>query len=257
MRRGYVDAGWGQVHYRHCGAGPVLACLHATAYSGRSLAPLMPHVAGRHVVALDTPGYGNSDGPQCQVPFEAYATALAEALSLISPDAPVDVFGYHTGALLATEMAAQRPDLVRRMVLIGVPFFSGPERAIWRQRLVRPTELTEDYEQFRERWDYFVTHRAADVSLPRGFQNFVDELGVYPREWWAHQALFDYDAASRLPVVRCPTLVINPVTHLAAASAAACAAIPGAVLREMPEVPPAPFDTAAEILAAAIWEFLE
>ena len=94
-----------------------------------------------------------------------------------------------------------------------------------------------------------MSHRPAGVSVSRGLENFVDEISVYPREWWAHQALFDYDAAARLPLVRCPVLVINPMTHLATASAAACAAIPGAVLREMPEVPAAPFDTAAETLA--------
>ena len=256
MRRAYVDAGWGQVHYRESGTGPTLACLHATAYSGRSLTPLMPHVPSRRVVVVDTPGYGGSDGPPAPVAFEAYATAMADALERISPDAPVDLFGYHTGALIATELAAQRPALVRRMVLMGVPFFAGPARQAWRRKLVHPTQLTDDFEQFRGRWDYFVTDRADGVSLARGFENFVDELYVYPREWWAHAALFDYEAAARLPLIECPVLVLNPVTPLAEFSRAAAAAIPGALIREMPAVPAAPFDTAAQAVADAIEDFL-
>lgn len=257
MRRAYVNAGWGQVHYRESGTGPTLACLHATAYSGRSLAPLMPHLASRRVVAVDTPGYGGSDGPPEPVAFEAYATAIADALERIAPDAPVDLFGYHTGALIATEIAAQRPFLVRRMVLIGVPFFEGAERDLWRRKLVHPTVLTAELEQFRGRWDYFVTDRADGVSPERALENFVDEIFVYPREWWAHAALFDYDAAPRLPMVRCPVLVINPVTPLAEFSRAAAAAIPGALLREMPDVSGAPFDTAARPVADAIDTFLQ
>ena len=256
MRRAYVDAGWGQVHYRDSGTGPVLACLHATAYSGRSLAPLMPHLPGRRVVALDTPGYGGSDGPGEPVPFEAYATALADALQHISPGAPVDLFGYHTGALIATEIAVQRPGLVRRIVLMGVPFFLGEEHAVWHRKLVHRTELTGSFDQFRSRWSYLVTNRAAGVTLRRGFDNFVDELAVYPREWWAHEALFQYQPQSRLPLVQCPVLVINPVTPLADASRAAAAVIPGAVLREMPDVPEAPFDTEAAKMAEAIAAFL-
>jgi pimeloyl-ACP methyl ester carboxylesterase len=257
MRRAYVDAGWGQVHYRESGTGPTLVCLQATAYSGRSVAPLMSHMGGRRVVAVDTPGYGGSDGPPRPVVFEAYATAVADAVALIAPGERVDVFGYHTGALIAAEIAAQRPTLLRRMVLMGVPFFKGEEREEWRRRLVHPTALSCGLEQFQDRWDYLVTARAGGVSLQRGFENFVDELFVYPREWWAHAALFEYEAATRLAQICCPVLVINPVTPLAAASRAAAAAIPGAVVREMPEVTAAPFDTAADVVAGAIEAFLQ
>ena len=70
MRRAYADSRFGQLHYRALGptAGravqPTLICLHATAYSGQTFEPLMPWLAHeRRVIALDTPGYGQSDGP--------------------------------------------------------------------------------------------------------------------------------------------------------------------------------------------------
>ena len=257
-RRFYVDAGWGQVHGLGMGEGPrLLACLHATAYSARSMAPLLPLLAhGGRVVALDTPGYGASDGPAEPVPFAAYATAMGEALARLSPDGPVDLFGYHTGALIATELAAQRPDLVRSVALVGVPFFEGADHAEWRAKLVHPTTLRPELEQFGDRWRYLVTERSGGVSLERGFANFVDELSCYPREWWAHAALFEYDARPRLALLRCPVLVINPTTPLAAASRAAAACIMGAVVEEAPEISGAPFDTAAANLAGRIKRFL-
>ena len=259
LRRGYVDTRWGQLHYRELGTGqaPPLICLHATAYSSRSLVPLLPHLAeGRRVIALDTPGYGESDGPPQLQRLEAYAEVMAEAIAALEPGRPVDLFGYHTGALLATEMAAQRPALVRRLVLIGVPFFAGAMKETWRRKLVHEHELGEDLAQFAARWDYFVTDRAAGVSRERGFESFVDELRAYPRDAWSHMALFDYDAGPRLPLVRQPVLVINPSAPLAEASRAAARLMPGARLEEIPELSAAIFDLGAARIATAMRPFL-
>jgi pimeloyl-ACP methyl ester carboxylesterase len=257
-RRGYLDAGWGQLHYRELGSGarPALVCLHATAYSGRSLSPLLaPLARDRRVVALDTPGYGGSDGPEAPVAFERYAEAIGDAIARLDAG-PVDLFGYHTGALIATELAVRRPALARRLVLIGVPFFQDDNKPAWRARLVHPTTLTEDFEQFRERWTYLVAHRAAGMPLSRAMDNFADELLVYPREWYAHHALLEYDAAPRLKLVRQPVLIINPASPLADASRAAARRMANAPRQELPDVSGAIFDTAADVLAPRIECFL-
>jgi pimeloyl-ACP methyl ester carboxylesterase len=258
LRRFYVDAGWGQVHGREAGTGarPALICLHATAYSSRSLSPLLPLLAqDRRVVALDTPGYGNSDGPAEPVAFEHYADAIGDAIGRLGP-APVDLFGYHTGALIATELAVRNPALVRRLVLIGVPFFQGDDHPAWRAKLVHPTVLTEDFAQFRDRWHYLVADRAVGLSLSRGMENFADELLVHPRGWYAHHALFDYVAEPRLRLLRQPALVINPASPLADVSRAAARIMPNATVQELPHVTGAIFDTAADVLAPRIDAFL-
>ena len=257
MHKGYVPGRWGQVHYREAGAGPMLACLHATAYSSRSLVPLMQALAGhRRVLALDTPGYGQSDGPPAQVPLGDYAAELAEAIAQRA-DGPADLFGYHTGALLAAEIAAVRPELVRRLVLIGIPVFTPAEKPSWRDKLVRPTALGPSLAQFQDRWDYLVTHRPDGLSLPRAFDNFVDELHAYPREWWAHAALFEHDPAPQLARIACPALVINPAGPLADASRRAAALLPDARVIEMPDLHGAVFEKAAGRLAAAMAAFLD
>lgn len=260
IRRAYVDVPWGQVHLHETGAGPApaLVCLHATAYSGRTFLPFLPHAArGRRVVALDTPGYGGSDRPPAPATIEDYAAVLAEAARALEPGRPVDLFGYHTGAMLAVEMAAAHPELVRRLVLIGVPFFEGADNAIWARRLVHERRLAEDLGQFAERWDYLVAGRPAGVTLERGFSWFVDELRAVPDESWSHAALFRYDARPRLAAVRQPVLVVNPASALAEASRAAAGALPAATLVEMPDVANAVFDLAPERIAAAALRFLD
>lgn len=259
IRKGYVDGRWGQVHYRETGTGreAPLVCLHATAYSSRTFVPLMPLLgATRRVIATDTPGYGESDGPPERVALADYASAMADAVTRLVGDTPVDLFGYHTGTFIATEIAAARSLAVARLVLIGIPFFEADEHAAWRAKLVDRRALTEDFDQFAARWDYFIARRTPGLTLERAFACFVDELKAYPRDWWAHDALFDYPAAARLPHVAQPTLVLNPASALAEASRRAARLMPDAAVVEMPALSGAIFDLGTERLASTIEAFL-
>ncbi|WP_394762674.1 alpha/beta fold hydrolase [Phenylobacterium sp.] len=259
LSRRYVGAPGHQVHLLEGGGerqGPPLYCLHATAYSGRSFSPLLEALAARRrVAAIDAPGYGASDPPPEPITVTGYAHAIDAALDAAG-EAEVDLFGYHTGALIAAELARLRPDRVRRVVLIGVPYFEGAERAAWRKRLAHPMRLTESFSQFAEKWAYFVDDRPPGISLARGFDNFVDELRAYPDGWWAHEAAFTFDAVNGLAQVRQPVLVLNPNSHLAAASRRAAAALPRGELIELPHLVNGIFDVAATELAEAMDKFL-
>lgn len=259
LSRRYVGEPGRQVHLLEGGGerpGRPLYCLHATAYSGRSFTPFLEAMARRRrVVALDAPGYGASDPPAAQMALAGYAEAIDAALDAAG-EGSVDLFGYHTGALIAAELARQRPDRVGRLLLIGVPYFSGEEQAAWRGRLAEPMRLSDDLGQFQDKWDYFITDRAPGVSLARGFENFVDELRAYPHGWWAHDAAFTFDAVGCLAQVRQPTLVINPHNHLAAASRKAAAALVNGALLEMPDLSNGIFDVAPDRLAQAMDGFL-
>ena len=256
MRRGYVDGVWGQVHYREAGGGRVLACLHATAYSSRSLVPFLDRMsASCRAVGLDTPGYGQSDPPPAQATVDGYAGALADAIAALA-DGPADLFGYHTGALLAAAIAAARPALVRRLVLVGVPAFTDAERPAWRTRLVRPASPGLTLDEFGDRWAFLVSGRPAGMALPRAVGNFADELQAWPHESRAHAALFEHDAAGTLAAVRAPTLVVNPPGPLADASRRAAGLIPGARVVEAPGLTGALFDAHSGALAGIVEPFL-
>ena len=260
IRRGYVDGRWGQLHYRASGDGsrPPLVCLHATAYSGRTFTPLMPLLAAdRRVVAIDTPGYGESDGPPAPIAFADYADAIGDALRTLVPDGPVDLFGYHTGASIAIALAASVPRIVRRLVLIGIPFFEGTERDAWRAKLVHRHDLLPDFDQFAARWDYFIAQRTPGLSLERAYECFVDELKAWPHDWWAHASLFDDDARPRLAAVAQPVLVLNPTSALAEPSRRAAALMEDATVIELPTLSGAIFDLGTDILAEHIAAFLD
>lgn len=259
LSRRYVGAPGQQVHLLEGGVDrdePPLYCLHATAYSGLSLAPLLRALApSRRVAALDTPGYGASDPPAERMDLAGYVDAVEAALRAAG-EGPVDLFGYHTGALIAAELARRHPDRVRRLVLIGVPFFSGDEQNAWRRRLAQPTFLGPDLEQFRERWEFFISDRPPEVDLAKGFENFVDELRAWPNGWWAHDAAFRFDVERCFAEIDQPALIINPHNHLAAASRHAAAALRDSRIVEMPHLSNGIFDVAADEIADVIDAFL-
>ena len=273
--RRYVGEAGRQVHLiegGRRGAGrsrPPLACLHAAPYSVASLTPFLQAMAHRrHVLALDTPGYGGSDRPEQRLDIGGYAQILGDALDQAlegregpgndgpDGDGRIDLFGHSTGALIAVELARRRPDRVGRLVLMSVPYFVGAEQAVWRHRLARPYALTDEPNQLAARWRALVVDREWGVSLARGLEAFVDELRAYPDEWWAHDAAFGFDVETAFAEVAQPVLVLNPSNALAQASRRAAWALPDGHLVDLPLLHNAPFDVAADELAERVDEFL-
>ena len=84
------------------------------------------------------------------------------------------------------------------------------------------------------------------------FENFVDELKAWPDGSWAHEAMFAWDADTRLPKIGCAVTVLNPQGHLAAASRVAAALIPRAEIVELPELNGAVLELHANRIAALI-----
>lgn len=75
---------------------------------------------GLDALALDQPGFGATPAPEEAWGTEAYGAWLAEILEGL--DRPVLV-GHSFGGRVAVQLAAARPELVRGVVLTGVPLF--------------------------------------------------------------------------------------------------------------------------------------
>jgi pimeloyl-ACP methyl ester carboxylesterase len=126
-RRAYFDCKFGQLHVRT--AFPTtggfdeqvtLFCLHPIDGSSRTFSRFLSELAEvRSVYAPDLPGFGESDSS----PMRSIADA-ATAISDLANDLrlrQIDLLGIQYGAEVALELAAARPELVRRLVLAGVP----------------------------------------------------------------------------------------------------------------------------------------
>lgn len=119
---GYADTPSGRIHLRDEGVGSACLLLHQTPRSLDEFAELQPILARRHrTIAMDMVGFGASPpapSPHTIERMAAGAVDLIESLKLGS----VVVIGHHTGAAVAIEVAASRPDLTSALVLSSAPW---------------------------------------------------------------------------------------------------------------------------------------
>ena len=78
--------------------------------------PLERQLDGRHLIAFDAPGTGESDRPRRPPRMRGLARIVAELLDVLGHDV-VDVLGVSFGGALAQELALRHPERIRRLVL--------------------------------------------------------------------------------------------------------------------------------------------
>jgi pimeloyl-ACP methyl ester carboxylesterase len=218
VERGYTRCRYGQLHFRRSGAAkskPALVLLHQIPSTSLDYEPLITAMASdRVVVAFDTPGYGMSDPPPQPLSMADYAAAVVDGIDALGLAAarPVDIFG----------AALARPGQVGRLVLSGVPMRTAEERAsrLAGARAVQaPTDDGEASLAFlRSMWAYIVTNRDPGVPIDRAVRLFVDRSASLDRYAWAYQGVWSYPAEARLPLLRQPTLILQPRDELFEAS---------------------------------------
>ncbi len=75
----------------------------------------------RAVYALDLPGFGDSDLPPDARDADDLQHHVAQGLRQLLGEGPHDVLGFSFGGMTAGFIAAAQPDLIRRLVLVGIP----------------------------------------------------------------------------------------------------------------------------------------
>src|SRR5207248_1706581 len=95
--------------------------LHASPGSARMLRPLLVAMAAtRRTLALDTRGNGDSTALAIDEPDIAdFAVATLEAIDALHIG-EFDLFGTHTGASIAAEIAIESPARVRHLILDSI-----------------------------------------------------------------------------------------------------------------------------------------
>lgn len=204
IRRGYADTRWGQVHYRVCGAGRPLVLLHQTASSSAMCEALMPLLPGR-VLALDTPGFGQSFAPEAPLTIPFCAEVLLAALQDLGVT-ECDLFGHHTGAAIAVQMAHSAPGFVSRLILCGPPLLSAEQKAMLKVSL-KPFVIDEAGAHLIAVWERL---RRRDPALPLEtvHRETLLTLTAGARALETYEAVFAQDFAGQLAALEIPVLVM-------------------------------------------------
>ena len=106
------------VRYEICGEGEPVLLLHGWGGSVESFLPLTEYLKKtRQVILLDFPGHGQSGEPQTPWAVEDFAGLVAELLERLGV-AGCDMLGHSFGGRVAIVLAAKRPQLVKKLVLV-------------------------------------------------------------------------------------------------------------------------------------------
>ena len=227
VRRGFAEVDEGQVHYREAGwtvsPARTLVMLHASPGSAKMLEPLICRL-GRHrrVVALDCLGNGDSSPPAGVEPSMAYfADAHRRALDSLGVGR-FDLYGAHTGANAAAEIAIAAPDRVRSLILDGVSRYTRAQREEMLARYAPEVRIDSAglhllwvWQFVRDAYLFWPWYRRDSanrrpVGLPDAddlHDKFVEVMKSCRTYHMPYRAAIAYDKASRLPLVSVPVLL--------------------------------------------------
>jgi pimeloyl-ACP methyl ester carboxylesterase len=259
IERRFVATPRARIHVAMAGSGLPVLLLHQTPRSWDEYRDVLPLLATRYrPVAMDMVGFGDSTAlPFADNSIETWAACafgLLDALGM--PQAAL--VGHHTGAAVAIEMAAARPDRVSALVLSSPPFVDAARRmrSIGKAPPVDVAEASPDGDHLTALW------RQRQPLYPAGAidlldRYMIDALKAGPMAAEGHRVVSRYEMETRLPEIGCPTLVIAAAEDHHARPAEVAAAIAGSrritIAGAMVPLP----DQLPEAFATAVIDFLD
>jgi pimeloyl-ACP methyl ester carboxylesterase len=145
----------------------------------------------RPLVAIDLPGHGHSDGPADpaagELDLQGNAADVAATIRQLAPAARA-VVGMSAGGLTTIAVAAQAPELVRKMVLVDVLPGIKPARAAHITSFVNGPPSFASLDELLERTAQFNPTRSRS-SLRRGILHNAEQQpdGTWVWRWARHR----------------------------------------------------------------------
>jgi len=190
------------------GSGPVVLLLHGIGGSSASFARQIDALADdHHVVAWDAPGYAASADPEAAPGMHGYAESVAELVDDIGE--AVHLVGASWGGVIALQLALDRPEMLRSLVLVSASPGSGRDAAA-AERVQERVRVLE-----RQGVEAFARARAPQLLAPGASVAQLDEVAAQmtvairlPGYAYAAQSMASTDHSARLPEISAPTLVL-------------------------------------------------
>lgn len=268
ITKAYAPSRYGQLHYRIARSdgdlsAPPLLCLHQTPSSGKEWLPIMPALSrNRVVIATDNPGYGMSDAPPEPVTIEDFAGVMADLMTRLAesgeiPSGPFDVIGYHTGSVVATELARSLPDRVRKAVVFGLAAYPEELRAeklrTLRDKFPVPDRSLRHVERHWSLVQSLIDERMTAEAMHIAM---AESLALGSRLPWGYVAVYRYDFLGAMPQVQQPVLIMNPQDDLHEVTLRTAGGFPNGRRVDMPGVAHGVLTIEHDTVVARIEEFL-
>ena len=208
-----------RVNYVEMGSGPPLVFVHGLAGCWQNWLENIPHFAKTHrVIAVDLPGFGESELPQEEISIPGYGRFVDAFLGEIGVERGVLV-GNSMGGFISAEVALSHPSRVDKLVLVSAaglvtvtpgrlalakrvaPYFHlGAARTVGRrEHWVRRRGMRRMFLYgVATHPDLLQPELCYEIASGAGKDGFLD----------AFSAVLDYDFRDRLSDVKVPTLIV-------------------------------------------------
>ncbi|MEH2246024.1 alpha/beta fold hydrolase [Nostoc sp.] len=207
IKRAFLDTEDGQILYRIGGEGEPLFLLHQNFRSGDEFRELMPIFAQKRlVIAMDFLGLGDSDKPPRMYSIEDYAKTVILLLDELGIKT-TSIFGNHTGACVAAEVAAAYPERVEKIILCNIDDFNEEGKAALSNKFEN-LKIQADGSHLMQRW----SARASYIgSAELNHRWVLDDLKGFGYPWYAPLAVIDYcqRMEARFRLIKSPTLILS------------------------------------------------
>lgn len=222
VRKSYLDGMHGQLHLRIAEAQsdqgkPPLLCLHQSPKCGLEFDIFMREASrDRTVIAPDYPGYGMSDAAPSEdaTTIAMYAIEMWRIVDALGFDM-VDLFGNHTGAKVAAEMAMQRGANVHAIAMISAAILTDEEREMFKD-MFSPIPLDNAHTRFNVSWQRVVERQGPGQTLEMLDRSiYMNMMGGEAYEW-GHVAAFAWGKPFDVAMRQLPHRItlLNPADDL-------------------------------------------
>jgi pimeloyl-ACP methyl ester carboxylesterase len=184
------------LYYEIHGAGQPLVLLHGGLGSTGMFGELLPLLAEhRQVVAVDLQAHGRTADIDRPIRLELMADDIAALIKHLGLER-ADVMGYSMGGGVALRTAIQHPQLVKKLVLVSVPF----KRDGWYPEIVAGMgQMGAAAAPFMKETPMYQGYVSVAPD-PEHFPVLLDKMGDLLRQ--------DYDWSSEVAALKMPTMIV-------------------------------------------------
>lgn len=212
VRKSYVDSRFGQLHFQVFGRGKPLILCHQSPSSLEMFNSAYSILAalGIQCIGIDTPGYGQSDGPQQQPTILDYAECVMDVIEFLNLE-NVSLLGHHTGACIVAELAVSRSDLVDKVILNGPPLLSVEERREMIEMIQKapPIIPKKDGSHLLDLWNKRTRFTPGWTDLDAMQRGIVQMLRAGPNDIFGFRAAFEQDLEDVIKKITKPTMILT------------------------------------------------
>ncbi|GLY32332.1 alpha/beta hydrolase [Kineosporia sp. NBRC 101731] len=255
-----ISVGSAKIPYRVTGEGPVLVLVHGTGPNAEiQFGHLLERFAGNTVVVPDLSGTEPVIDDGAPLTVERLAEQVLAVIDDLGAD-QVDLAGFSLGSPVAVAVAARRPEVVRRLVLVaGWDLASADEYQrnmfrVWRRLADLDDDAFGRYSTFTG-----FSHGFLNTIGREQVEAIVPNLKPTPNLIRQIDLCQTLDVRELLPQVRAQTLVVglaDDATVPVAASGRLHAAIPGSQYQEVASGHVVPLEQ-PDAFVAAIRDFIQ